>query len=110
MTVLSGPFGFHTLVGLKASRGTRARSIAARTPTTVTSSACRNRRSRRTTLKRSSRPWVRRARWTHSAMKAAGALNVYDPKSGKLLATLGCGRGHWKSPIVPDGMHPGPGA
>jgi hypothetical protein len=35
--------------------------------------------------------------------KPKGGLNVYDPKSGKLLATLDCGTGHWNSPIVADG-------
>jgi hypothetical protein len=32
-----------------------------------------------------------------------GGLNVYEASSGKRLATLPCGRGHWNSPIVVDG-------
>jgi outer membrane protein assembly factor BamB len=32
-----------------------------------------------------------------------GALDVYVPASGKLLASLDAGRGHWSSPIVTDG-------
>jgi PQQ-like domain len=32
-----------------------------------------------------------------------GGLNVYDASSGKRIATLPCGRGHWNSPIVVDG-------
>ena len=32
-----------------------------------------------------------------------GALRVYQPTTGALVATLGCGRGHWNSPIVVDG-------
>lgn len=32
-----------------------------------------------------------------------GKLNVYDASSGKRIATLPCGRGHWNSPIVVDG-------
>lgn len=33
-----------------------------------------------------------------------GALRVYQPTSGTLVATLSCGAGHWNSPIVVDGM------
>ena len=32
-----------------------------------------------------------------------GGLNVYAPASGRLIATLPCGGGHWNSPIVVDG-------
>jgi outer membrane protein assembly factor BamB len=32
-----------------------------------------------------------------------GGLNVYAPATGRLLATLPCGGGHWNSPIVVDG-------
>ena len=32
-----------------------------------------------------------------------GALRVYAPKTGRLLATLPAGPGHWNSPIVTDG-------
>lgn len=32
-----------------------------------------------------------------------GGLNVYDAASGKRIATLPCGPGHWNSPIVVDG-------
>jgi PQQ-like domain len=32
-----------------------------------------------------------------------GGLNVYDAASGKRIATLPCGSGHWESPIVVDG-------
>jgi PQQ-like domain len=32
-----------------------------------------------------------------------GGLRVYRPASGKLVATLAAGRGHWNSPIVADG-------
>ncbi len=32
-----------------------------------------------------------------------GGLNVYEATSGKPIATLPCGRGHWNSPIVVDG-------
>lgn len=32
-----------------------------------------------------------------------GELNVYEASSGKRIATLPCGRGHWNSPIVVDG-------
>ena len=33
----------------------------------------------------------------------AGLLNVYVPTSGKRVASLPAGRGHWNSPIVSDG-------
>jgi outer membrane protein assembly factor BamB len=33
----------------------------------------------------------------------AGGLNVYEASSGKRIATLSCGPGHWSSPIVVDG-------
>jgi PQQ-like domain len=33
----------------------------------------------------------------------AGGLNVYEATSGKLVATLPCGSGHWNSPIVLQG-------
>jgi PQQ-like domain len=32
-----------------------------------------------------------------------GGLRVYQPASGKLVATLAAGSGHWNSPIVTDG-------
>ena len=32
-----------------------------------------------------------------------GALDVYAPRSGRLLASLDAGRGHWNSPIVVGG-------
>jgi outer membrane protein assembly factor BamB len=32
-----------------------------------------------------------------------GGLNVYEATSGKRIATLPCGDGHWSSPIVVDG-------
>jgi hypothetical protein len=32
-----------------------------------------------------------------------GGLNVYAPFTGRKLATLACGGGHWNSPIVVDG-------
>jgi outer membrane protein assembly factor BamB len=32
-----------------------------------------------------------------------GGLRVYDPESGKPVAVLDCGSGHWNSPIVIDG-------
>ena len=32
-----------------------------------------------------------------------GVLHVYAPKTGKLVATLAAGAGHWNSPIVVDG-------
>jgi hypothetical protein len=32
-----------------------------------------------------------------------GGLRVYEPASGKLVATLDAGSGHWNSPIVADG-------
>ena len=34
---------------------------------------------------------------------ASSSLRVYAPKSGKLLASLPAGQGHWNSPIVTDG-------
>jgi outer membrane protein assembly factor BamB len=34
----------------------------------------------------------------------AGGLNVYEAASGKLIATLPCGPGHWSSPIVLQGQ------
>jgi PQQ-like domain len=33
----------------------------------------------------------------------AGALRVYQPATGTLVATLPCGPGHWNSPIIADG-------
>ena len=33
----------------------------------------------------------------------AGGLRVYEPASGKEIARLDCGDGHWNSPIVADG-------
>jgi outer membrane protein assembly factor BamB len=33
-----------------------------------------------------------------------GALRVYDPETGRDVATLDCGGGHWNSPIVIDGI------
>ena len=33
----------------------------------------------------------------------SGHLRVYDPETGKTVATLDCGGGHWNSPIVADG-------
>jgi outer membrane protein assembly factor BamB len=33
----------------------------------------------------------------------AGSLHVYDPTTGKEIANLQCGPGHWNSPIVVDG-------
>ena len=33
----------------------------------------------------------------------SGGLNVYQPTTGKLVATLPTGSGHWNSPIVIDG-------
>jgi hypothetical protein len=33
-----------------------------------------------------------------------GGLNVYTASTGRLLTTLPCGRGHWNSPIVIDGL------
>ena len=36
-----------------------------------------------------------------------GGLNVYEAASGKRIATLPCGPGHWNSPIVLQGQdHP----
>jgi outer membrane protein assembly factor BamB len=32
-----------------------------------------------------------------------GGLNVYEASSGRRIATLPCGSGHWNSPIVVDG-------
>jgi hypothetical protein len=32
-----------------------------------------------------------------------GVLRVYQPTTGTVVASLGCGRGHWNSPIVVDG-------
>ena len=32
-----------------------------------------------------------------------GGLNVYEAASGKHIATLPCGPGHWNSPIVLQG-------
>lgn len=32
-----------------------------------------------------------------------GGLRIYEPESGRQLADLACGRGHWNSPIVADG-------
>ncbi|MGE5244213.1 MAG: PQQ-binding-like beta-propeller repeat protein [Betaproteobacteria bacterium] len=32
-----------------------------------------------------------------------GGLRVYEPDSGREIATLDCGSGHWNSPIVADG-------
>ena len=36
-------------------------------------------------------------------VRRGGGLNVYVPGSGRLVATLQCGSGHWNSPIVVDG-------
>jgi hypothetical protein len=33
----------------------------------------------------------------------SGSLRVYEPATGRQLASLECGRGHWNSPIVIDG-------
>jgi hypothetical protein len=33
----------------------------------------------------------------------AGSLRVYEPESGRTIAALPCGSGHWNSPIVIDG-------
>jgi hypothetical protein len=33
----------------------------------------------------------------------AGTLDVYAPTTGRRLASLEAGRGHWNSPIVTDG-------
>jgi len=38
--------------------------------------------------------------WVYSP---GGGLNVYTPLTGKLVASLACGGGHWNSPIVVDG-------
>ena len=32
-----------------------------------------------------------------------GGLRVYRASTGKLVATLPCGAGHWNSPTVADG-------
>jgi putative pyrroloquinoline-quinone-binding quinoprotein len=32
-----------------------------------------------------------------------GGLRVYEPETGREVATLDCGSGHWNSPIVIDG-------
>ncbi len=32
-----------------------------------------------------------------------GGLRVYEPETGRAVATLQCGTGHWNSPIVADG-------
>ena len=32
-----------------------------------------------------------------------GGLRAYEPQTGRLVATLDCGGGHWNSPIVVDG-------
>ena len=32
-----------------------------------------------------------------------GGLRVYEPETGRKLASLDCGNGHWNSPIVVDG-------
>ena len=32
-----------------------------------------------------------------------GGLRAYDPRTGKAIATLECGGGHWNSPVVVDG-------
>ena len=32
-----------------------------------------------------------------------GGLNVYDPRTGIVIANLACGGGHWNSPIMADG-------
>jgi outer membrane protein assembly factor BamB len=32
-----------------------------------------------------------------------GTLRVYEPQTGRLLAQLDCGGGHWNSPVVADG-------
>jgi hypothetical protein len=34
---------------------------------------------------------------------SSGGLNVYRPRSGRRIATLASGSGHWNSPIVVDG-------
>ena len=33
----------------------------------------------------------------------AGALNVYAPTTGRAVASLPVGRGHWNTPVVTDG-------
>lgn len=42
------------------------------------------------------------ARGFRAVFEGSG-LNVYEASSGKRIATLPCGRGHWNSPIVVDG-------
>ena len=37
------------------------------------------------------------------AAAPAGSLRVYEATTGKIVATLECGAGHWNSPIVADG-------
>jgi outer membrane protein assembly factor BamB len=32
-----------------------------------------------------------------------GGLRVYQPDTGRLLATIPCGGGHWNSPVIADG-------
>jgi hypothetical protein len=32
-----------------------------------------------------------------------GGLRVYQPETGRQIALLDCGNGHWNSPIVVDG-------
>jgi hypothetical protein len=32
-----------------------------------------------------------------------GGLRVYEPETGRQLAKLDCGSGHWNSPIIVDG-------
>lgn len=32
-----------------------------------------------------------------------GGLRIYQPESGRQVAKLACGRGHWNSPIIADG-------
>lgn len=38
-------------------------------------------------------------RWRYDP---GGVLRVYQPTTGTVVASLGCGRGHWNSPIVVD--------
>ena len=33
----------------------------------------------------------------------SGSVRVYEPETGRQLASLACGAGHWNSPIVADG-------
>ncbi len=35
---------------------------------------------------------------------SGGGLRVYEPETGRQLANLECGGGHWNSPIVVDGL------